>query len=239
MTKKLVTLLGVNGTLSEAVIRNLVDHRSDEVDLFGFDVQDSTTLPVGRYQQCDLRSRESIRAAVQAIPYGDYNDFRLLICASVMNLVSLESGVFGEDAFYESAQINLAGPAHFATAFALRCVEAKAKARVVAIGSTAAYIGSNDPAYAMAKAGLDGLVRSLSKYLAAKGVTAMAVHTGIFPSGMQAQVSDARQAKTIEGTHLKRKATVAEVEGFVTYYLLDAPDFATGMSVDINGGQHT
>jgi NAD(P)-dependent dehydrogenase (short-subunit alcohol dehydrogenase family) len=237
--KTLVVLLGVNGTLSSAIINDLASNHADEVDMIGFDVQPSTDLPVSQYHTCDLGSRKSIRAALAQIPYGEYKDIRLLMCAAVMNLTSLEGKSFSEAAFYKTMQIDLAGQGFFATTLARNCVKAGIKARIIAIGSTAAYIGSNDIAYSMSKAGLNGMVHSLSKYFASRGVVANAIHTGIFESAMEAQVSEARKAKTIAMTHIKRKGNLEEIRNFVQYHLLGAPDFFTGQCIDINGGQHT
>jgi 3-oxoacyl-[acyl-carrier protein] reductase len=82
-------------------------------------------------------------------------------------------------------------------------------------------------------------VRSLSKNFATKGVSAFALHTGIFESNMEATVSDDRKNYTVGMTHVKRKGTIDEIRNFVCYYLLDAPEFATSQCIDINGGQHS
>jgi len=236
--KKLaVVFLGVNGTLSTAVIENIAD-KTNKIDMIGFDVQTATPLPV-KYYRCDLASRNSIRDAIVRIPYRQYQDIRLLICASVMNTVQLNSMTLQEDALYDNLQINLGGQLHFATAFAQKAIEAGTKARVVFVGSTAAYVGSNDIAYAAAKAGLDGAARSLSKYYGPQGITAGVVHTGIFESAMSAKVSDERKAKTVGMTHVHRVGAVKEIRKHVQYYLLDAPDFATSFITEINGGQHS
>ncbi|MBZ0187858.1 MAG: SDR family oxidoreductase, partial [Candidatus Obscuribacterales bacterium] len=222
-----------------SVINRLVSRKRNRVDIIGFDVQEETSLPVAEYHQCDLRSREDIKRALGAIACDRYHTVRLLICASVMNKFSVTAEKLDEDMFYEEMLINLTGPGYFATALARRCIAAGTRARVVFVGSTGAYVGSNDASYAAAKAGLDGLSQSLSKYLAPQGVSSFVVHTGIFDSAMSAEVSQARQAKTIGMTHIKRKGSVEEIRDFVLYYLLEAPDFATGGIVEINGGQHS
>lgn len=237
MKRTLLVLLGVNGTLSAAVIAKLARSRR-KLDMLGLDVHEATSLPVTRYQKCDLRSREDINRALDAIPFGEYSDVRLLVCASVMNKFSVTAETLDEDAFYEEMQINLTGQGWFATAFAKRCIKAGVKGRIVLIGSTGAYVGSNDVSYAAAKAGLDGVVRSISKYCARDGVTAFGIHTGIFDSAMSAEVSVERQAKTLSMTHVKRKGRVSEIRDFVLFYLFRAPEFATGGITEINGGQH-
>lgn len=240
MKKIAVILLGVNGTLSGAIIDAINSKHADSIDMYGFDVQPTTEHKLASYRQCDLASRESITAALATLPFGKYKDMRLLICAAKMNPSTFNENMeLDVDMLYERLQINIVGQAHFATDFAMRCVKAGVRGRVVAIGSTAAYVGSSDLAYATAKAGLDGMVRSLSKYLAQKGVVAYAVHTGIFESNMEAQVSEARKAVTIGMTHIKRKARLEEITTYVMSYLFEVPEFATGQCVDISGGQHT
>ena len=247
MSKKLVVLLGVSGTLSADVIRNIAegDHALDDIHMIGFDLQKQPDAAINLlwldgYYRCDLRSRRSVTAALNRIPFAQYDDVRLLICAAKMNPPTFNDDLeLDVDTLYERLQINLVGQVHFATAFAMRCVKAGCKGRVVAVGSTAAHVGSSDVGYAASKAGLEGMVRSLSKYLGQKGITAFVVHTGIFESAMEREVSDARKQVTIGMTHLKRKGELSEITNFVSYYLLKAPDFATGQIVDINGGQHT
>ena len=237
MKKTLVVLLGVNGALSSQLIDDIFLLGS--ADMIGFDVQLSTLFRLTDYHQCDLSSRESIAAAIEKIPFRDYQDLRLVICAARMNPPTFADGEIDVARIYERLQINLVGPCHFSAEFAYRAVQAGATARVVAVGSTAAYVGSSDLPYAAAKSGLDGMVRSLSKNLGPKGVVAFSIHTGIFQSEMSSEVSEERKAVTIASTHVKREGSVKEVSDYVRYYLLEAPAFATGQCIEINGGQHT
>lgn len=109
--------------------------------------------------------------------------------------------------------------------------------RIVVVSSAAAHVGSHDLGYGIAKAGLSGLVRSMSKKYAREGISIIGIEPGIFDSKMSAQQSEARRQEAIRQTHLGRPLIIDEIVATTHYAIFEAPDALTGTFIKPNGGQ--
>ena len=107
--------------------------------------------------------------------------------------------------------------------------------RVVAISSVSAALGNRGQVnYAAAKAGLEGAVRSLSREVAARGVTANAVAPGIIASpAVDAAIDPSQLAAMVP---MRRAGRPEEVADLVAYLCSDRAGYITGQSISINGG---
>jgi 3-oxoacyl-[acyl-carrier protein] reductase len=108
--------------------------------------------------------------------------------------------------------------------------------RFIAIGSAIGIMGfAGDAAYASAKAGLIGLVRSLAKEVGRDGVTVNAVAPGFVETEMTRDVSERARARMLERTALGRPAQPEEVASAVRYLACDGA-YVTGEVLVIDGG---
>jgi NAD(P)-dependent dehydrogenase (short-subunit alcohol dehydrogenase family) len=108
--------------------------------------------------------------------------------------------------------------------------------RIAMIASGAAHIGSRDIGYAVSKAGLLGLVRSLALALAEREILVNAVTPGVIQSPMSAQMSNERRHQHISSTLLRRVGRPPEVAAAVAFLLDPRNSYMTGASIDVNGG---
>ncbi len=107
--------------------------------------------------------------------------------------------------------------------------------RVVAVSSVSALLGNRGQVnYAAAKAGLVGAVRSLSREVAARGITANAVAPGVIASPAVDAALDA--ARIAEIVPMKRAGQPAEVADLVGFLCSDQAGYITGQVISINGG---
>jgi 3-oxoacyl-[acyl-carrier protein] reductase len=107
--------------------------------------------------------------------------------------------------------------------------------RVVAVSSVAAQMGNRGQVnYAAAKAGLEGAIRSLSREVASRGVTANAVAPGIIASPAVDAAMDAGQI--VAAVPMKRAGRPAEVADLVGFLCSDRASYITGQAISINGG---
>jgi 3-oxoacyl-[acyl-carrier protein] reductase len=108
--------------------------------------------------------------------------------------------------------------------------------RIVAISSVVGLVGfPGDAAYASAKAGLLGMVRSLAKELGSNGITVNAVAPGFIETDMTAEVSDEGREQMIGRTWLGRAGEAGEVAEAVAF-LLAHGSYVTGHVLTVDGG---
>lgn len=110
--------------------------------------------------------------------------------------------------------------------------------RIINMTSQAAYTGSaNNAHYAAAKAGLAGLTYSLTKEVAAAGVTVNMVAPGRILTDMIIGHLEKRQEEWLKQTPIRRFGRPEEVAAVVGFLASDAASYVTGATIHVNGGQ--
>ncbi len=107
--------------------------------------------------------------------------------------------------------------------------------RIVAVSSVSALMGNRGQvAYAAAKAGLIGAVKSLAREVASRGVTVNAVAPGIIASPAVDAAMDAK--RIAEAVPMRRAGQPEEVAELVAFLASHRAAYITGQVVSINGG---
>jgi 3-oxoacyl-[acyl-carrier protein] reductase len=228
-------VLGCEGALGTTVL----SHAPRGMHVIGVDrYLRSNTLIAEQYYRCDFGDRRQLQDLLNRLPIEKFDQLILISCIGKFGEETFQAGkVFDQDILYDSLQVNLLGVAHFIADILSRSDHIPRK-RIVVVGSTAAHVGSQDLGYAIAKAGLNGLVVSLSKVLASRATTVIGINPGVFESPMSAAVSKARSTRAVQSTHIQRGGTVDEIGNLVCYAAFEAPDYLTGAILNINGGQY-
>ncbi|MCD8481988.1 MAG: SDR family oxidoreductase [Verrucomicrobia bacterium] len=109
--------------------------------------------------------------------------------------------------------------------------------RIISISSIIAHRGYTGLAvYAAAKAGLEGMTRSLARELGPRGITVNCIAPGYMLSEMSAGLDDKQLQQIVRRTPLGRLATFADVVPAVKFLLSPDAAFITGQSLVIDGG---
>ena len=92
--------------------------------------------------------------------------------------------------------------------------------------------------YAAAKAGLEGMTRSLAAELAARNITVTAVAPGFIDTDMTEALSDAQREEMLKRIPANRLGSVGDVAALVAFLCSDQAGYITGETLKVNGGMY-
>ncbi|MGQ5702637.1 3-oxoacyl-[acyl-carrier-protein] reductase [Sandaracinobacteroides sp. A072] len=122
---------------------------------------------------------------------------------------------------------------------ALRPMMKARHGRIIAISSVVGSIGNPGQAnYAAAKAGLEGMTRSLAAEVASRGVTVNCVAPGFIRSAMTDALNEQQQAAMFERIPAGRFGDGADVAAAVLWLASAEGGYVTGQTIHVNGGMY-
>ncbi|WP_166255657.1 3-oxoacyl-ACP reductase FabG [Marinobacter salicampi] len=128
----------------------------------------------------------------------------------------------------------------FRTSKAVMRGMAKARwGRIINISSVVAGMGNPGQVnYCAAKAGVEGLTRSLAKEMGNRGITANCVAPGFIDTDMTRKLDDAQRNAMMEVIPAGRFGDPGEVAAVVAFLASDAAGYVTGDTIHVNGGMY-
>jgi 3-oxoacyl-[acyl-carrier protein] reductase len=181
----------------------------------------------------DVTDEDDVRAAVEHA--GEIGSLHTLVHAAGIAdddlIVRLDPGRWDRN-----VEVNLRG-AYLACRAAVRPMLRARSGRIVLVTSVVAVRGNpGQTAYAAAKAGQIGLVKSLAREVGRKGVTCNAVAPGFVETGMTASLPEEVRSAHLDATPLGRPVTPDEVAATIRFLASDEAGAITGAVVPVDGG---
>jgi 3-oxoacyl-[acyl-carrier protein] reductase len=137
-----------------------------------------------------------------------------------------------------NVEINLSG-AFYVTRCAARPMIEHGAGRIIYIGSAGSITGGGgSAAYSAAKAGINGLVRALSKELAPKGITVNAVLPALIETDLlRDRAPDPQQRREyVKRVPVGRLGKPEDVAWLVVFLASEQAGFITGQNIIVDGG---
>ncbi len=108
---------------------------------------------------------------------------------------------------------------------------------VVGLGSISAFHGSFGQAnYAATKAGVQALMRVVSREAARRGIRANAIAPGVVDTAMVATIPEMVRAEMVKNIPLGRLGTPSEVANVALFLCSPLASYVTGQTLEVNGG---
>jgi 3-oxoacyl-[acyl-carrier protein] reductase len=111
--------------------------------------------------------------------------------------------------------------------------------RIVNITSVVGRVGNpGQTNYAAAKAGVEGLTRSLARELSTRNITVNCVAPGFIDTAMTRDLSEDARERLLSQVPMGRLGTPKDVASAVLFLLGDGAAYVTGTTIDVNGGMY-
>ena len=180
----------------------------------------------------DVSKPEAVQAMMQAVQtrWGGL-DFLINNAAIIKDRTIAKMSLEEWDAVLD---VNLSG-VFYCCKYALEIL--RDHGAIVSFGSIAAIQGFFGQAnYASAKAGVQAMMRVLSREGGRRGIRANAVAPGVIDTSMAATIPETVRAEMLKNVPLGRFGVTEEVAHVVLFLCSPLASYVTGQTIEINGG---
>ncbi len=186
------------------------------------------------YRRVDVRDRESVDAAIDALPALD------IVCSNAGIVVSQPFLELSATNWQEHLDINLTGCFHVGQAAARRMVADGTAGRIIFTSSWVGQIPWPEiTPYSVSKAGLNMLMKQMARELAVYGIRVNAIAPGIVNAGLagrQLREEPQYAARVGKVIPLGAPGQPQEIAEAVCYLASEATSYMTGSILTLDGG---
>lgn len=180
----------------------------------------------------DVADAEAVQAMVESVKQSHGGlDFLINNAAILRDRTIAKMSL---DEWGSVIDVNLSGVFHCCK-FALEIM--RDHGAIVSMGSIAAIQGFYGQAnYAAAKAGVQAMMRVLSRESAKRGIRANAIAPGVVDTEMAATIPENVRAEMIKNVPLGRFAATEEIANVALFLCSPLASYVTGQTLEVNGG---
>jgi len=229
----------VSKLFSDADASVMIDYLPVERDITGLkDLETMLKKSGGNYATFpgDITSIEDMEQLCEKT-VKRFSSLDILVhCAGVTIPASFEN--LTPEIWSKVIEINLSG-AFYVTRFASKYMISQKKGRIIYIGSAGSITGGGGSAsYSSSKAGINGLVRALSKELAPVGITVNAILPALIETDLlkDKEPDPVKRKEYIKRIPVGRFGEPEDVAYIVMFLASEYASYITGQNIIIDGG---
>jgi 3-oxoacyl-[acyl-carrier protein] reductase len=238
LTGKTALVTGATGGIGGAIARALHKQgatvaisgtRRDVLDQLAGEMKERVhVLP------CNLADKEQVEALV---PQAEDKMEKLDILVANAGITKDNLFVQLRDEDWESViDINLTATFRLSRA-AMKTMMRRRFGRIIGITSVVGVTGNPGQGnYTAAKAGMIGMMKSIAKEYARRGVTANCVAPGFIATAMTDKLNEKQREAILQMVPANRLGTPDDVAAAVVYLASDEAAYVTGQTLHVNGG---
>jgi 3-oxoacyl-[acyl-carrier protein] reductase len=183
---------------------------------------------------CNLADKEQVEALV---PQAEEKMEKLDILVANAGITKDNLFVQLRDEDWESViDINLTATFRLSRA-AMKTMMRRRHGRIIGITSVVGVTGNPGQGnYTAAKAGMIGMMKSIAKEYARRGVTANCVAPGFIATAMTDKLNEKQREAILQMVPANRLGTPDDVAAAVVYLASDEAAYMTGQTLHVNGG---
>jgi 3-oxoacyl-[acyl-carrier protein] reductase len=238
LTGKTALVTGATGGIGGAIARAL--HRQGATVAISGTRRDALDQLAGELKErvhvlpCNLSDKEQVEALV---PQAEAKMEKLDILVANAGITKDNLFVQLRDEDWESViDINLTATFRLSRA-AMKTMMRRRHGRIIGITSVVGVTGNPGQGnYTAAKAGMIGMMKSIAKEYARRGVTANCVAPGFIATAMTDKLNDKQREAILQMVPANRLGTPDDVAAAVVYLASDEAAYMTGQTLHVNGG---
>lgn len=194
----------------------------------------ASSLPSCHYTKVDVSSAASVTAAAEfVLKHEPGVDFLVCNAGIARDQLMLR---LKEPLWDDVLDVNLKG-AYLCIHALLRALLRSPDGAIVCMGSVIGKMGNaGQTSYAAAKAGLEGMVRSLAKEVGGRGLRVNVLAPGFVATDMTAELGEEWKKQLLQRIPLGRVAEPAEIADVAAFLLSQRASYITGQVIGANGG---
>lgn len=121
----------------------------------------------------------------------------------------------------------------------VRSMMKKRWGRIVFIGSVVGSLGNpGQPNYCAAKAGVEGLARSMAREIASRNITVNVVAPGFIQTDMTDKLAEEQVNMLMQQIPCERLGSPEDIAHMVNFLLKEHASYITGQTIHVNGGMY-
>lgn len=182
----------------------------------------------------DVSSEEAVNAAVDTVT-KEFDRIDVLINNAGITKDGLMMRMPTED-WNAVIQTNLNSAFYFIRAVSRSMMRAR-KGRIINISSVIGQHGNAGQAnYAAAKAGMNGLTKSIAKEFGSRGITCNAICPGFIHTDMTDELNEEMRKKIEEQVPLRRLGNTTDIAALAVFLSGEHAGYITGQEITVDGG---